>query len=76
MRVLVVGGLTKKGISFISRLKEEDYVVILDNLYGNEAFANFMKLFMKRKVRLYQTGKESLEKIKKEERIEKVYDFT
>mgnify|MGYP001570164199 CR=1 FL=1 len=76
MRILVIGGLGKRGMQFIETLAQEDWLVILDNIVTKEAARNLMKLLMRRKFKLYRMDKRSLTKIKDEERIDKIYDFS
>ena len=63
MRILVLGGLSKKGLKFIETVGMKDYLIVVDSLSDKEAGRRLMGLLIKRKLKFYEGGREALIKI-------------
>jgi len=59
MRILVLGGLSERGLKFIETLPIRDYLIVVDDLKNNKD-KNLMKLLIQRKPLSFLVEEKSL----------------
>ena len=76
MRILVLGGLSEKGIKFIETLPIKDYLIVIDDLKNNKD-KNLMRLLIQRKFKFYKGDSRNLIKIINDAGgVDEIHDYT
>ena len=76
MRILVLGGLSEKGIKFIETLPIKDYLIVVDDLKNNKD-KNLMRLLIQRKFKFYKGDSRNLIKIINDAGgVDEIHDYT
>ena len=76
MRILVLGGLSERGLKFIETLPIRDYLIVVDDLKNNKD-KNLMKLLIQRKFKFYKGDSRNLIKIINDAGgVDEIHDYT